>query len=207
VRAPDAIEPAVGWRVWDVVRTGDELRLRSPSFPLSWPAGEPVKASCRRSPENPSYGAVSLHATPDRACSCGVYGAAAVEDAIGQLSPRYPVRPGALHRVIGRVSLWGRVLECEDGWRASLAYPAALYVPVPRPARLRLHGPVFAPLVSPADVAAALADYRVPVELVDCSGRGDLLAALGGRRPRLPDGIRLPHVGVPRLSSRRPRPL
>jgi hypothetical protein len=30
--------------------------------------------------------------------------------------------------VIGRVSLWGLVVECERGWRAQLAYPERLFV-------------------------------------------------------------------------------
>ena len=32
-------------------------------------------------------------------------------------------------RVLGRVSLWGDVVECAWGWRASFAYPAQIYVP------------------------------------------------------------------------------
>jgi hypothetical protein len=31
--------------------------------------------------------------------------------------------------VIGRVMLWGEVVECEHGWHAACAYPAHLYVP------------------------------------------------------------------------------
>jgi hypothetical protein len=31
--------------------------------------------------------------------------------------------------VVGEVSLWGTVIECEHGYRASLAYPRRIYVP------------------------------------------------------------------------------
>jgi hypothetical protein len=33
-----------------------------------------------------------------------------------------------LGRVAGRVRLWGTVVECERGWRASHAYPSRLLV-------------------------------------------------------------------------------
>jgi hypothetical protein len=36
---------------------------------------------------------------------------------------------GELGRALGEVSLWGRVIECERGFRASLAYPRRLYLP------------------------------------------------------------------------------
>ena len=34
----------------------------------------------------------------------------------------------ALGWAFGRVSLWGRIVECEDGWRAEYAYPYELEV-------------------------------------------------------------------------------
>jgi hypothetical protein len=74
-----------------------------------------------------------------------------------------------LHRVIGRVSLWGSIVECEDGWRASHAYPERLYVPLRsesdngRDARA---------------IAHELTAYGVPVELLDCWTRADVAAVL-----------------------------
>jgi hypothetical protein len=50
--------------------------------------------------------------------------------------------------VIGRVALWGEVLEGDHGWRASRAYPAELIVD---------------PLVDDDTVTALSEDYRVPV--------------------------------------------
>jgi hypothetical protein len=65
-----------------------------------------------------------------------------------------------VHRVVGRVSLWGSVLEYTEGWRAACAYPLELLVP-------RV-GPVKSP--GAEAVADALSDYGVQVEIVDGTG-------------------------------------
>ena len=36
------------------------------------------------------------------------------------------------------LALWGTVIECEGGWRSSLGYPAALFVPGVRRRRRRV---------------------------------------------------------------------
>ena len=65
-----------------------------------------------------------------------------------------------LYPALGRVSLWGLVVECERGWRASHAYPERILLPV-RPgagaaeeldaltAALSVYGMPVVPLVSP----------------------------------------------------------
>jgi len=64
-------------------------------------------------------------------------------------------------RVIGRVALWGDVVEGPAGWRASHAYPSELYVPSPSVAyrglrqRARLD-----------EILFGLEAYGVPVDLV-----------------------------------------
>jgi hypothetical protein len=73
---------------------------------------------------------------------------------------------------VGRVALWGTVVEYEAGWRASMAYPERLYLPA-----WRASG---APLANVEEVAMGLADYRVPVEIVDDTPRG-VIGALAGR--------------------------
>jgi len=91
-----------------------------------------------------------------------------------------PARPYAwlrplVHHVIGRVALWGDVVEGSRGWRAALAYPAELWLPpldvdrrdVPR---------------SEA-VAFDLADYGVPVHVCDgCTAR-EVIEMLGQAAP------------------------
>jgi hypothetical protein len=54
--------------------------------------------------------------------------------------------------VLGRVLLWGSVVECDHGWRAEYAYPAALY--------LSARGPE----VTPGYRSAAEHDRRAEVE-------------------------------------------
>jgi hypothetical protein len=58
-------------------------------------------------------------------------------------------------RVLGRVALWGTVIECERGLRASHAYQVRIYVPADAgdPWRIRWE-----------EVAAGLARYGVPIE-------------------------------------------
>ena len=63
---------------------------------------------------------------------------------------------------IGLVALWGSVVEGEAGWRASAAYPEALYLPVRREEERE-----------PCDrIAWDLSAYGVPIAVVDCAGRG-----------------------------------
>jgi hypothetical protein len=62
-----------------------------------------------------------------------------------------------VHRVIGRVALWGSVVDGGLGWRASRAYPTHIYVPSRRENGREVHVRM---------IARGLADYGVPVEVV-----------------------------------------
>ena len=87
----------------------------------------------------------------------------------------------AVPRVVGLVSLWGSVVECEHGWRASHAYPAAIYVPSFSSA---------AGDPAPEEIAAALAAYHVPVEIVTASRPEELI-----------EGLEREPLSISRLSS------
>jgi hypothetical protein len=80
----------------------------------------------------------------------------------------------AVGAVIGQVHLWGCVVECEHGWRASHAYPGRLFAPLGR------RGTAFLSrrAADSARVAHALHAYRVPVELVACSSVRELARLL-----------------------------
>ncbi len=155
--APDYAEPIVGWRVWVVVAEADGApRLRSIVQKAIWPVGEPLVAECRqrhvlaRILRRGAHGAV-----PAPTCQCGIYATG-----LGELEPLLAEAPwdtGA--RVLGQVSLWGDVIECERGWRAERAYPARLYVPARDGRRPRL---------TQEEIADALLDYGVEVELLAC---------------------------------------
>jgi hypothetical protein len=153
--APDYFAPVVGWRVWLVTRHEDNFRLRSVLYPTPWLPREPMIGTC--APGRP--GRHVRHAAPAERCSCGVYASASLEEALGYFDGHAPGCETAVYRVVGRVSLWGTVVEGDRGWRASHAYPERIYVPAEP-----LGG---ATTVTGGELALALTDYGVPVDLLD----------------------------------------
>lgn len=158
--APDYVEALEGWRVWRVVDRHGTLTLGSVVKPTVWPAGEPLVAEClSRRPFGWWTWRRTTHDSPEVACECGIYATA-----LAQLGPYLgdPLPRDSIARVVGRVALWGDVVECERGLRASHAYPLALFVPAEdddqRPAR-------------PREIADRLRGYGVPVEVLPGWGR------------------------------------
>ena len=173
LRAPDLVEPVVGWRVWLVVDRAGAVRLRSVVYPTLWEPRVETVAECvhlKRHPPRSWRVGFSNHSAPSSRCDCGIYAARELADGVHYL--RTSDRPGAdvLGRVFGRVSLWGSVVESERGWRGSHAYPAQLYVPRGRTTNGR----------GTDDIALALTDYGVAVEILDCATREEVVHALGG---------------------------
>ena len=155
--APDYAEPLCAWRLWEVEDVDAAPRLRSLYRISFWPVGAPFEARCEA--QRLRLSRRPRHAAPAETCSCGIY-AAPFELFRRRLTLERDLPPGYLF-VIGTVSLWGDVLECERGWRAARAYPSRLFVPLGFPGA--------------AECAAGLEDYGVPVELL---GSHDLVAAL-----------------------------
>jgi hypothetical protein len=125
--APDATEPVVGWRCWQVRDTRDGLVLTSVNRPTRWAPGFALEASCER----------SGHRTPTSGCSCGIYAARdpglvsrfvppAIRSASTIITPAILGYDTVI--AVGLVSLWGEVVEAEFGWRARFAYPRELRV-------------------------------------------------------------------------------
>jgi hypothetical protein len=105
-----ASEPIVAWRAWALTgrRDGTELLLRPVAKRArTWRPREVVEASCRTS---------RWHEAPDPACTCGLHGTHGLE----------VLRKTKCPAVLGRVALWGRVIEHEHGYRAQFAYPQRL---------------------------------------------------------------------------------
>ena len=105
-----ASEPIVAWRAWALTghRDGTELLLRPVAKRArTWRPREVVEASCRTS---------RWHDAPDPACTCGLHGTHGLE----------VLRKTKCPAVLGRVALWGRVVEHEHGYRAQFAYPQRL---------------------------------------------------------------------------------
>jgi len=135
----EALQPAVGWKVWRVEHDTVQTRLRSVLYGDVWPAEEPVEAVCRRLLR-------ASHEPPARGCECGIH--AGRELAAWD---HYLAVDGET-RVFGRVLLWGSMLEGASGWRAARARPVEIFVP---------------PAVADAPgVAEGLRAYGVPVHLL-----------------------------------------
>jgi hypothetical protein len=153
VKAPDFVEPLEAWRVWKVVRRDGVWNLGSVVQRTVWPAGEALVAECL------AGGRLSLllrrrkvrHDAPEVRCQCGVY--AGSLDVVGRYADDTPFS-GVSH-VLGRVALWGVVVECERGYRASYAYPTRIYVPADAGEPWRIGWD---------EVALGLCRYGVPVE-------------------------------------------
>jgi hypothetical protein len=171
--APDYIEPVVGWRSWLVVREAEGLRLRSIVYDALWLPGNELIARCLHRRFSLPWSNRLEHVPPARGCRCGIYAAREPEEAATYFEGRLADSLG-VHRVIGTVALWGRVVECTRGWRGSLAYPKMIYVPATR-------APYWLKAERAEEVALGLTDYRVPVELLDegASGPEELVATLG----------------------------
>jgi hypothetical protein len=150
--APDFVEPLEAWRVWKVVRRNGVYSLGSVVQSTLWPAGEALVAEClagrrlflcrRRN---------RRHEAPEARCECGIY--AAGLEGVGQYVADAPFRGVA--RVLGRVALWGTVVECERGYRGSHAYPTRIFVPADAGEPWRIGWD---------EVALGLCRYGVPVE-------------------------------------------
>jgi hypothetical protein len=157
-RAPDYVEPIVGWRVWRVVKCRDHYLLGSLTNNVAWFPATPLHAQCFQTIRS------SLHRSPSEKCHCGIY--AARHEAIDWASVAY----GGLKRlVVGRVFLWGEVIEAERGWRAARAYPERIFVP-------RIREPF-----NNEDfrIIDGLAAFGVPVEKVQVESKSALLPTLG----------------------------
>lgn len=101
-------EPILAWRSWALTIHGGGLSLEPVAgHGRAWPARKTMRSHCRYS---------RLHASPNLECSCGLHGTHGLDIL------RKTRTPG----VLGRVALWGRVIEHELGFRASLGYPQRL---------------------------------------------------------------------------------
>jgi hypothetical protein len=153
--APDLAAAIEVWRVWRVIRRGGSYQLGSVLKPTLWPRDAPLVADCLH-PKPWSkrvWGRSPRHDSPELRCECGIYGADLAR--VSQYLTPAPFEVTAA-RVLGRVSLWGTVLECERGYRASRAFPLVIYVPMDAARNDRRL----------EELATGLGDYGVPVEVL-----------------------------------------
>jgi hypothetical protein len=148
--APDFFEPVVAWRVWRVFEYWGRCALVSLHREVSWPSAAPLTAYCKLR----ESGSRPRHVSPAEECDCGIYAIRLEEIEWESLSTfPWPYRPLA----IGRVSLWGRVIEAELGWRAAYAYPERVFVP----------GRGWLGRRRARRIASKLGHYGVPVEVLE----------------------------------------
>jgi hypothetical protein len=166
----DYFEPLIGWRSWAVIQNGRDFRLRSIAFTDAWPAREVFVAKCY---EMESRFPLRLwrrrawHAPVILECDCGIHAATEAASAASYLHLYEDVPQRSIcHRALGRVALWGTVVEGELGWRASRAYPQEIFLPA-NGAKRR---------VGLEAIVEGLSVYGVPIGIVD--GDGQRLAEL-----------------------------
>ena len=128
-RVPDMVTCIVGWRGWSVKKRLDELRLEGIGMSHIWTPKKPEEATCKvgtgfnqmLSRAWGQDGPVETNPAPGMKCTCGIWAFRTLEE-FQAMAQQYEVD------VVGQVYLWGRVLECENGFRAQYAYPKELWL-------------------------------------------------------------------------------
>ena len=149
-RAPDLIEPIVGFRYWRIFADGE---LSSPYFPVRWPE-RTLRAECRRFRSAEDLLGVA-HAAPEPSCGCGIRAYHAPTAQFSKVDFR---------GVSGIVTVWGRVEFDRDGMRAEHAQVEALglysrWTNRHRQAVLEVADNLGVDVVDLGDLEAAAADY------------------------------------------------
>ena len=118
-RLPDLVAAIEGWLSWLVVVRDGEPRLQSVVRGDLWEPRIAMSAICTVGFSE----ALPRHVPGHQLCRCGIHAARDRGEAEGHLTP--PSRRTGI-AAIGRVALWGTVVEGDVGWRASFAYPVSL---------------------------------------------------------------------------------
>lgn len=168
--APDVAGTIVGWRTWRLVRIRDGIALSSIYHHALWHAGERVDAQCRVPGARLRRWMHKAHAAPSMDCECGIYAARELRYALCYMADiRQPYLTSySLSFAVGRVKLWGEVVEGEHGWRATHAYPADLYLPVSMDENPRLV----------AEALEWVGRFGVPVATVPCDEVKDMVESI-----------------------------
>ncbi len=127
--APDLVEPVVGWRAWKVWTPlpGSDAcpTLGSVILDMPWVPRRKITA------EHSFDLGERCRGILESDCSCGIYAFKDLADAFTYLMRVRDRQLGmSVEVALGTVSLWGKVIECERGFKGQFAYPRHIYLPV-----------------------------------------------------------------------------
>ena len=108
--SPDYVHTITAWRGWCVSNSGCLESLGSYS---RWTPKVAVKAICT----------CHSHEAPQMTCNCGYWSFKSHENLVKAISGY-----ASDVEVVGKVEIWGRVIECENGYRSEFAYPSELWL-------------------------------------------------------------------------------
>ena len=133
--APLVVGPLQAYRWWCVVREGGRPVLRSRYYATLWPAHGPLQAACEAAPCRLAAWVRQVlsrsggrRGAPIWGCHCGIYGVTRMDHVEPIAMLPQPQRGLVVESwpVVGVVSLWGRVIQHEQGYRAEYARPLKL---------------------------------------------------------------------------------
>lgn len=149
------------------------LRLCLIVYNTLWPPRLELVASCRSSEYRLKPELPAKHTAPEAACRCGIYACESAAGATPFLScSRTPARQ-TLGLVLCRFSLWGKVVECQRGWRGERAYQLLFLCSARKDASLLACSP------GAETVTLALGSYGVPIESIARDPVAELAWRLG----------------------------
>jgi hypothetical protein len=108
-KCPDYVGTLTGWRGWEV--SGGLLEALGTDF--TWEPRRAMRARCKR----------EEHIAPSKKCACGFWSFKTSE-----LLTKALVTYADHVSVIGTVEIWGRVIECKNGFRSEYSYPKELWL-------------------------------------------------------------------------------
>ena len=109
-------EPLLGYRGWHVVNSGDGIGFALKSLHASYIWDRRVEAVCHQAMTVFYKGRFGGHISPDPYCSCGIY-AQLPEHPLSEWDKLKQGRVSAS----GTIAMWGRVIQCERGYKAQYA--------------------------------------------------------------------------------------
>ncbi len=114
-RMPDSVVSIVAWRAWAPrVLDGGQWGLGALGQTHIWIPKKAMEAVCCASDP-------SAHPAPHRDCTCGIWSFRSLDELL-------PALAGYAVKVFGQVTIWGRIIECEHGFRSQFAYPKELWL-------------------------------------------------------------------------------